>query len=79
MAISRPGSRCARSARGSSSARNAEQALLREHLAAMLAGRGGVALVSGAAGVGKTTLVSWLAGEAKKTGGLSCSGGTPTT
>ena len=70
MAISRPGSRCARSARGLLVGREREQALLREHLAAMLAGRGGVTLVSGAAGVGKTTLVSWLSGEAMKAGAL---------
>ncbi|HEU5422852.1 MAG TPA: AAA family ATPase, partial [Nitrolancea sp.] len=48
--------------------REREQALLRQALDAMLAGHGGLMLVSGEAGIGKTTLVEWLAGEAFGTG-----------
>ena len=34
--------------------RDREQALLRDHLAAALAGRGGLVLIGGEAGIGKT-------------------------
>ena len=41
--------------------REREQAMLRQHLDQLLAGRGGPVLVGGAAGIGKTTLVEDLA------------------
>ena len=50
--------------------REREQALLREHLAAALAGRGGLVLVGGEAGVGKTTLAEALCREATARGAL---------
>jgi len=40
--------------------RDREQAALRDHLAATLAGRGGLVLLGGEAGVGKTALAEWL-------------------
>ncbi|HEX5501877.1 MAG TPA: AAA family ATPase, partial [Thermomicrobiales bacterium] len=47
-----------------------EQAALRERLTAALAGRGGLALVGGEAGIGKTALVEALAHEATTLGAL---------
>ena len=41
--------------------REREQATLRQALDGMLAGHGSLVLVSGEAGIGKTTLVEWLA------------------
>jgi DNA-binding CsgD family transcriptional regulator len=55
--------------------REREQQTLRDALDAMLAGRGRVVLVGGEAGIGKTTLVEWLAGEARRSGCLVLSGG----
>ncbi|MGH2603965.1 MAG: ATP-binding protein, partial [Dehalococcoidia bacterium] len=48
--------------------RSREQAVLRTHLAGVLAGRGSLVWVAGEAGIGKTTLVDWLAGEARRQG-----------
>lgn len=45
--------------------REREKAFLRECLDAMLGGHGSFVLLSGQAGIGKTTLVSWLAHEAR--------------
>ena len=45
--------------------REREQDLLREALDSMLAGKGSLVLISGEAGIGKTTLVEWLAREAE--------------
>ncbi len=50
--------------------RTREQALLRDHLAAALAGRGGLTLIGGEAGVGKTALAEWLLAEARQQGAL---------
>ncbi len=50
--------------------REREQALLRRSLDEMLAGQGSLALISGEAGIGKTTLVEWLASEAETNGCL---------
>jgi DNA-binding CsgD family transcriptional regulator len=50
--------------------RKREQALLRQALDDMLAGHGSLVLVSGEAGIGKTTLVEWLAVEAETRGCL---------
>jgi DNA-binding CsgD family transcriptional regulator len=55
--------------------REREQAILREALDAMLGGHGSLVLVSGEAGIGKTTLVEWLAREAEAEGCLVLSGG----
>ncbi len=55
--------------------REREQATLRQALDAMLAGQGSLVLVSGEAGIGKTTLVEWLAGEAEHDGCLVLRGG----
>ncbi|HUG15994.1 MAG TPA: AAA family ATPase [Thermomicrobiales bacterium] len=48
--------------------RERERASLGACLAETLAGRGGLALVSGAAGIGKTTLVDWLSTQALRQG-----------
>jgi len=50
--------------------REREQAMLRERLSEMLAGRGRVVLVGGEAGIGKTTLVEDLAIDAEEQGSL---------
>jgi DNA-binding CsgD family transcriptional regulator len=50
--------------------RDREQALLREHLAAALAGRGGLVLIGGEAGIGKTALAEALLAEAAAQGAL---------
>ncbi|MGH9175011.1 MAG: AAA family ATPase, partial [Vicinamibacterales bacterium] len=55
--------------------RQREQDLLRERLVAMLAGHGGLVLVGGEAGIGKTALVGWLAGEALARGARVLTGG----
>ena len=55
--------------------REREQAMLRQALDAMLAGHGSLVLVSGEAGIGKTTLVEWLAREAEAEGCLILKGG----
>ncbi|MGA7670831.1 MAG: BREX system ATP-binding domain-containing protein [Nitrolancea sp.] len=55
--------------------RDREQATLRQALDDMLAGHGSLVLVSGEAGIGKTTLVEWLASEASTEGCLVIRGG----
>ena len=50
--------------------REQEQALLREKLAAMLAGRGSLVLIGGEAGIGKTALAEALCREAEEQGAL---------
>src|SRR3712207_2935589 len=50
--------------------RGREQALLRDRLAAALTGRGGLVLIGGEAGNGKTALAEALAREATARGGL---------
>ncbi len=47
---------------------------MRAALQAALAGRGGLVLVGGEAGIGKTTLVHWLAAEARRQGALVLEG-----
>src|SRR5438105_3864885 len=54
--------------------RDREQALLREHLGAALAGRGGLVLVGGEAGIGKTALAEALCREATAQGALVLAG-----
>jgi DNA-binding CsgD family transcriptional regulator len=53
---------------GSLPGREREQATLAVRLTAALAGEGSLVLVGGEAGIGKTTLVSWLATEARQRG-----------
>ena len=55
--------------------REREQAILRQALDEMLTGHGSLVLVSGEAGIGKTTLVEWLATQAKTRGALVLRGG----
>lgn len=55
--------------------RQRELELLQRRLAAMLAGRGGLVLIGGEAGIGKTTLIEWLVAEARKRGALALTGG----
>jgi tetratricopeptide (TPR) repeat protein len=55
--------------------RERETSELRSYLADALAGRGSVVLVSGEAGIGKTTLTSWLAADAEERGALVLTGG----
>lgn len=50
--------------------RDREQAILHDHLAAALAGRGGLVLIGGEAGVGKTALADALLAEAAAQGTL---------
>ena len=50
--------------------REREQSALRQALDDMLGGHGSLALVGGEAGIGKTTLVEWLAAEAEAAGVL---------
>ncbi len=54
--------------------RDGERAALRHHLAAARAGRGGVVLIGGEAGVGKTTLAVALASDAAAVGVLTVVG-----
>ncbi|MFN8542162.1 MAG: AAA family ATPase, partial [Thermomicrobiales bacterium] len=54
--------------------RDREQRILSERLAHALAGRGGLALISGEAGIGKTALAEALAGEAAAQGALVLTG-----
>src|SRR5262245_54525827 len=50
--------------------RDREQAMLRDALAAALAGRGALVLIGGEAGIGKTALAEWLLAEASGRGAL---------
>jgi predicted ATPase len=54
--------------------RDREQAVLRERLAAALAGRGGLVLIGGEAGIGKTALAEALLAEAAEQGALVLTG-----
>jgi DNA-binding SARP family transcriptional activator len=58
----------ARSARSTFVGRDAELAVLRARLSEALAGRGGVVLLAGEPGIGKTRLADELAGEARASG-----------
>src|SRR6202048_4566361 len=48
--------------------RERELAVLREHLAAALAGQGGLVLIGGEAGIGKTALAETICREATRQG-----------
>ncbi|HET7035866.1 MAG TPA: AAA family ATPase, partial [Thermomicrobiaceae bacterium] len=50
--------------------REPEQAMLRQALQRLLDGEGGLVLIDGEAGIGKTTLLRWLAREAEAAGAL---------
>ena len=54
--------------------REREMALLRDALAAALAGRGSLVLIGGEAGIGKTALAEALCGEAAEQGALALVG-----
>src|ERR671932_1671572 len=54
--------------------RDREEALLRERLAAALAGRGSLVLIGGEAGIGKTALAEALLAEATERGALALVG-----
>src|SRR5437763_382789 len=54
--------------------REREWARLREHLAAALAGRGGLVLIGGEAGIGKTALAEATGREAAARGALALTG-----
>lgn len=54
--------------------RQRELELLQRRLTAMLAGRGGLVLIGGEAGIGKTTLVDLLRRQAQQHGALALSG-----
>ncbi|MGA7671509.1 MAG: AAA family ATPase, partial [Nitrolancea sp.] len=55
--------------------REREQVVLRQSLDQMLTGRGSLVLISGEAGIGKTTVVDWLANEANAAGCRVLKGG----
>jgi len=55
--------------------RERETTELRGYLTDAIAGRGSIILVAGEAGIGKTTLTSWLAAEAEEHGVLVLTGG----
>ena len=55
--------------------REREQGMLQQALDDMFAGNGSLAVVSGEAGIGKTTLIDWLATEAEQRGCLVLRGG----
>jgi len=55
--------------------REREQALLNQQLDKLLAGNGSIVLVGGEAGIGKTTLTSWLAWAAEQRDAVVCVGG----
>ncbi len=58
--------------------REREQATLRHALDTMLAGHGSLVLISGEAGLGKTTLVEWLTREAESKAASSSRAGVTT-
>ena len=55
--------------------REREQRHLRELLDRAITGQGSLVLISGEAGIGKTTLVRWLIDEAQEQDALVLSGG----
>ncbi|HUG14661.1 MAG TPA: toll/interleukin-1 receptor domain-containing protein, partial [Thermomicrobiales bacterium] len=55
--------------------REQEQHELRGQLTKAIAGEGGLLLLGGEAGIGKTTLVGWLREQAESNGALALSGG----
>ncbi|MDQ3547646.1 MAG: AAA family ATPase, partial [Chloroflexota bacterium] len=55
--------------------REREQEQLRARLVDLAAGRGGLVLLAGEAGIGKTTLTNWLAWAAEEQGALVLTGG----